>query len=95
MDSYWVQFQADNAQLVRSTGANMSVIVLQGCKSSPQKSRPLEFGHRKHAVWIAIEHNYKLRQQMNLLVQTRLVFAETVTFMTAIYLTTESYRVFS
>ena len=37
-------FQADNAQLVRSTGANVSVMVLQDYKSSPQKSRPLESG---------------------------------------------------
>ena len=28
--------------------------VLQGCKSSTQKSRPLESGHRRRAVWIAI-----------------------------------------
>ena len=48
-----VEFQADNAQLVRSTGANMSVMALQGCKTSPQKSRPLESGH-------------KLGQKMNL-----------------------------
>ena len=34
-----VEFQAD------STGVNVSVMVLQGCKSSPQKSRPLESGH--------------------------------------------------
>ena len=33
----------------------MLVMVLQGHKSSPQKSRPLESGHRRHAVWIAIE----------------------------------------
>ena len=35
--SFWsrVEFQADNGQLVRSTGANVSVMVLQGCKSSP------------------------------------------------------------
>ena len=45
-----------NAQLVWSTGANVSVMVLQGCKSSPQKSRPLESGHSRHGVWIAIEY---------------------------------------
>ena len=62
-----VEFQADNAQLVRSaTGANMSVVVLQDCKSSPQKSRPLESGHRRHGVWLAIEYSYKLGQKMNL-----------------------------
>ena len=44
----------------------MSVIVLQDCKSSPQKSRPLEFGHRRHGVWLAIEYSYKLGQKMNL-----------------------------
>ena len=45
--SFWsrVEFQADNAQLVHSTGANVSVMALQGCKTSPQKSRPLESGH--------------------------------------------------
>ena len=36
----------------------MSVMALQGRKSSPQKSRPLESGHRRHAVWIAIEYSY-------------------------------------
>ena len=34
-----IEFQVDNIQLVRSTGAKVSVIVLQGRKSSPQKSR--------------------------------------------------------
>ena len=36
--SFWsrVEFQADNAQLVRSTGANVSVMVSQGPKSTPQ-----------------------------------------------------------
>ena len=38
-------------------------MALQGCKSSPQKSRPLESGHRRHAVWIAIEYSYKLGQK--------------------------------
>ena len=47
-----VEFQADNAQLMHSTGVNVSVMVLQGCKSSPQKSRPLESGHRRHAVHV-------------------------------------------
>ena len=58
-----VEFQADNAQLVRSTGANVSVMVLQGLKYSPQKSRPLESGHRRHGVCIAIECSYKLDQK--------------------------------
>ena len=58
-----VEFQADNAQLVRSTGANMSVMALQGCKTSPQKSRPLESGHRRHGVWVAIEYSYVLGQK--------------------------------
>ena len=35
----------------------MSVMVLQGRKSSPQKSRPPESGHRRHGVWIAIEYS--------------------------------------
>ena len=39
------------------------VMALQGRKSSPQKSRPLESGHRRHAVWIAIEYSYKLSQK--------------------------------
>ena len=38
----------------------MLVMVLQGRKSSPQKSRPLESGHRRHGIWIAIEYSYKL-----------------------------------
>ena len=58
-----VEFQADNAQLVRSTGANVSVMALQGPKYSPQKSRPLESGHRRHGVCIAIECSYKLDQK--------------------------------
>ena len=41
----------------------MSVMVLQGCKSSPQKSGPLESGHSRHGVWIAIEYSYKLGQK--------------------------------
>ena len=45
-----IEFQADNAQLVRSIGANVSVMVLQDLKSSPQESRPLESGHRRHGV---------------------------------------------
>ena len=44
----------------------MSVMVLQGRKSSPQKSRPPESGHRRHGVWIAIEYSYKLGQKKNL-----------------------------
>ena len=50
--SFWsrVEFQADNAQLVRSTGANVSVTVSQGPKSTPRKSRPLESGHRRYGV---------------------------------------------
>ena len=31
----------------------MSVMVLQGCKSTPQKSRPIESGHGRHAVQVA------------------------------------------
>ena len=58
-----VEFQVDNAQLVRSTGVKVSVMALQGRKSSPQKSRPLESGNRRHAVWIAIEYSYKLGQK--------------------------------
>ena len=38
-------------------------MVLQGRKSSPQKSRPPESGHRRHGVWIAIEYSYKLGQK--------------------------------
>ena len=77
-----VEFQVDKAQLVRSTGVKVSVMALQGCKSSPQKSRPLESGNRRHAVWIAIEYSYKLGQknEFKILVRTRLVFAETVTY---------------
>ena len=41
----------------------MSVMVLQGLKYSPQKSRPLESGHRRHGVCIAIECSYKLDQK--------------------------------
>ena len=61
-----VEFQAGNAQLVRSTGATVSVMVLQDFKSSPQKSRPLESGHWRYGVWLAIEYRFKLGQKMNL-----------------------------
>ena len=42
----------DSTQLVRSTGANVSVMALQGCKFSPQKSRPLESGDSRHAYMV-------------------------------------------
>ena len=45
--------QAGYTQLVHSTGANVAVMVLQGCKSTPQKSRPTESGHGRHAVQVA------------------------------------------
>ena len=41
-------------------GANVSVMVLQGCKSTPQKSRPIESGHGRHAVQVANVCSYKL-----------------------------------
>ena len=44
----------------------MSVLVLQGPKSTPQKSRPLESGHRRYGVRLAIKYSYKLGQKMNL-----------------------------
>ena len=44
----------------------MSVMVLQGPKSTPQKSRPLESGHRRYGVRLAIKYSYKLGQKMNL-----------------------------
>ena len=45
--------QAGYTQLACSTGAIVSVMVLQGCKSTPQKSRPIESGHSRHAVQVA------------------------------------------
>ena len=44
----------------------MSVMVLQGPKFTPQKSRPLESGHRRYGVRLAIKYSYKLGQKMNL-----------------------------
>ena len=41
----------------------MSVMVLQGCKSTPQKSRPIESGHGRHAVQVASVCGYKLGQK--------------------------------
>ena len=35
-------------------------MVLQGCKSTPQKSRPSESGHGRHAVQVANMCSYKL-----------------------------------
>ena len=40
-------------------------MVLQGCKSTPQKSRPIESGHGRHAVQVANVCSYKLGQKMN------------------------------
>ena len=54
------KFQAGYTQLAHSTGANVSVMVLQGCKSTPQKSRPIESGHGRHAVQVANVCSYKL-----------------------------------
>ena len=48
-----------------STGANVSVMVLQGCKSTPQKTRPIESDHGRHAVQVANVCSYKLGQKMN------------------------------
>ena len=50
-------------QFARSTGANVSVMVLQGCKCTPQKGRPIESGHGRHAVQVANECSYKLGQK--------------------------------
>ena len=44
----------------------MLVMVLQGCKSIPQKITKLETGLRKNGVWIAIECSYKLGQKYEL-----------------------------
>ena len=38
-------------------------MVLQGCKSTPQKSRAIESGHRRHAVQVANVCSYKLGQK--------------------------------
>ena len=38
-------------------------MVLQGPKSTPQKSRPLESGHRRYGVRLAIKYSYKLGQK--------------------------------
>ena len=64
---FWsrVEFQAGYTQLMHSTGANVSMMVLQGCKSTPQKSRPIESGHGRHAVQVANVCSYKLGQKMN------------------------------
>ena len=60
-----VEFQAGYTLLARSTGANVSVMVLQGCKPTPQKSRPIESGHGRHAVQVANVCSYKLGLKMN------------------------------
>ena len=55
-----VEFQAGYSQLVHSTRANVAVMILQGCKSTPQKSRPIESGHGRHAVQVTNVCSYKL-----------------------------------
>ena len=47
-------------QCVCSTGANVSVMALQGRKSTLQRSRPIESGHGRHAVQVANVCSYKL-----------------------------------
>ena len=47
-------------QLTHSTGTNVLVMVLQGHKSTPQRSRPIESGHGRHAVQVANVYSYKL-----------------------------------
>ena len=47
---------------MRSTGANVSVMALQGCKSTPQKSRPIESGHGRPAVQVANVCSYRIAQ---------------------------------
>ena len=54
------EFQAGYTQLTCSKGANVSVMVLQGCKSTPHKSRPIESGYGRHAVQVANVCSYKL-----------------------------------
>ena len=44
----------------------MSVMVLQGCKSTPQKSRLNESGHGRHAVQVAIGPKMNLNFGANL-----------------------------
>ena len=59
----------------------MSVMALQGPKYSPQKSRPLESGHRRHGVCIAIECSYKLDQKNEFKFLCELhIFANPVTY---------------
>ena len=48
-----VEFQACYTQSMCSTDANVSVMVLQGRKSIPQKTRPIESDHGRHAVQVA------------------------------------------
>ena len=64
--SFWsrVEFQADNTQLVHSTGANVSVMVYRAV-NPPLRKALLESSHKRHGVWIAIEYSYKLGQKMN------------------------------
>ena len=57
----------------------MSVMVLQGCKFTPQKSRLIESGHGRHAVQVA---NAGVKKSISILVRIRLVFAWTVTIFT-------------
>ena len=61
-----VEFQTNNTQLVHSTGVNMLVMALQGCKSTHQKTTPLESGLRKHGVWIAIMYSVAISWAKNM-----------------------------
>ena len=62
-----VDFQAGYTQLVHSTDANVLVMVLPDCKSTPQKSRPIESGHGRHAVQVAnvCSYSMSLAKKMN------------------------------
>ena len=56
------KFQANNTQLVCSTQPTCQSWFYK-VVNSPPKCRPLESGHRRHGVWIAIEDSYKLGQR--------------------------------
>ena len=55
---------------------------LHSVKSCPEKSRLINFGDWMHSVMIAIEYSYKLdRKNIKFMVRTRLVTAQTVTYL--------------
>ena len=75
-----VQSQVNAIHLVCSTGAIVSTPHLHSVKNCPENSGPIKYGDWNHSVMIAIVYTYKLSRKKLFMAQTRLVIAQTGTF---------------